>query len=538
MELGQLFFTSMPAKMSPIKKEGYHAHFWTEGFLSLGEVSEIEKKLIYDVSDKNNPVKKQYFFTQAGKIVVAETHFVNTEKGNEIDSFKRTESYFSHCYIVALKDFLTLNNNPFIVFSNLPFFSSLDALKKSGHPMHTYNVNAISARIEDRKDPSFTITEMSPMALYTLIGFADNASKHLKSKKQLQFVGDRPQFEKILMLIFKFLPPNLRFYCTFDTFHDKCNIPLGIFWAVSVQRRTMGDAFIPVDLQTAKIQAQEMQHGEFRNKYYGGWLKNLFENTKVFEDIDSKVVTAYYLADLTAGEQTTPPAMIDTPTVSSFFKMYENDINLQLSKILSRLVPFQVVKFFHTALLEYSPNSLATIELLVPAKITPHLLADLTLRTFSQNTQQFPNASELKAFHKLAIDTLNNTLLALCLIWMDNLKELTKTLSLMSPQEYQNLCTIALQREDVYAADLVVQQKVKILLDVDIRFEDDRDVIELIKATIQIGETSDLGLLNNKVNNLSKQSLLKIMRAVNDKDNIDPTFTARINLLYNQYNNS
>ncbi len=100
----------------------------------------------------------------------------------------------------------------------------------------------------------------------------------------------------------------------------------------------------------------------------------------------------------------------------------------------------------------------------------------------------------------------------------------------MNIAEYQNFCSLILKKEYLYSCDLVVSGKVAPLLELKIAFENDEDFIELINSIIQVGEANNLGLLQNKLEMLSKPALSKIQRLINRTNNkiVDQGFATRV----------
>ncbi len=264
MKLGQLIFTSMPSNESPAKKEGYQVVCWTKNYLSLEDIRDIEKRLIYYISDDGSPVKKQFFYTQTGKVVIAETRITEkTIDGSTPDSYKRNKSYFSHCYILENSDFHIMENNPFWLFNSLIFFSSINELRTTTD-ISTQNIDFA---IIDRGNTDYSghLENLQLDDLISIISLAENSNKLTQDKRQIQFIGEPDQLVKLLNLVLTLIPSTSRANCTFDTFFEKCNMPLGSFWAVGLKTPIMGSAFISIDLTTGKILSNEWKKMQFSN---------------------------------------------------------------------------------------------------------------------------------------------------------------------------------------------------------------------------------------------------------------------------------
>lgn len=526
MRLGQLVFTSLPANESPVKKEGYQVVCWTKNYLSLEDIRDIEKRLIYYISDNGSPVKKQFFYTQTGKVVISETRVIEkTINGSTPDSYKRHKSYFSHCYILENSDFRIVENNPFRLFKSLIFISSINELRTTTD-ISTQNIDFA---IIDQGNSNYSghLENLHLDDLISIISLAENSIKLAHEKKQIQFIGESDQLVKLLNLVLTLIPSTSRANCTFDTFFEKCNMPLGSYWAVGLKTPIMGSAFISIDLTTGKILSKEWRNLQFSNEYYGNWLKLMLKKSTSIPNLTAKVPTAEYLSELMLGRGTdffNP----DKETVDTFCSIYKNQINNLLYGKLRQLVGATIVDLAYLAITKNSRKTkLGDIEWLIPDRMNASTIVNELISLFNSDLSLSPSKDAVADLRKLASTTKNYVLFCLCKVWQENIDDLNEYLLKMPVSDYLIFSKIVLDREELYPSFLITKGKVTALLGLNFNFEDEDDFIDFIATAINVGEGSSLNPLENRLTSLSRTGLIKIRHLIKRKT-IESSFTTRL----------
>lgn len=529
MKLGQLIFASLPANESPLKKEGYQVVCWTKNYLSQKDVSDIERRLIYYISDEHAPVKKQFFYTQTGKVVLSETRVTEkTVNGSTPDSYKRQKSYFSHCYIIEKSDFHVLENNPFKLFNNLKFISSINELRTKIE-ISTQNIDFAFTDYENT-DHSRNLETSHSDDLISIISLAENSKRLIQDKKQIQFIGESDQLVKLLNLVLLLIPSTSRAYCTFDTFFEKCNMPLGSFWAVGLKTPILGSAFISVDLKTGKLLSKEWCNMQFSNEYYGQWLRLMLQGSYNLPELITKVPTAEYLSEVMLGKRT-GPFDPDRETINIFCSIYKDQIKkLHYNKLRQFVGPSALDLAYQAITINDTNTKFGGMEWLIPDKMNASAIVKELIRLFSSNWSLTPNKDAVADLRKLASATKNYILFCMCKVWQENIGDLNEYLLKMPLSDYMVFSKIILDREELYPSSLIVSGKVSTLLDINFDFEDEDDFIDFIITAMNIGESNSLKPLENRLSSLSPIGLRKIRRLIKRKT-VDGSFATRLNQL-------
>ena len=125
LQAWQHIYSNVEKEQSPQGRGGFQTLFYTQSALSETEVEEMEGRLLYFASDIE-PVKRVFFSLTSGKRVVAQLVPLS-----ETDQYGRGGRYLAHSLIFSEDTFSRFSEDPFPVFRNAPFISTVkDALSQ------------------------------------------------------------------------------------------------------------------------------------------------------------------------------------------------------------------------------------------------------------------------------------------------------------------------------------------------------------------------------------------------------------------------
>lgn len=290
IQASQLIYTNVKAAESPYKRDGYQTLFYTHRDLSETEILEVEARLFYRASPgpqasgnqlapdhyqsvnkqsprglqspptqqqpvplqpvSPQPVKRVYFATPGGKVALA--HIVPL---SDRDEAGRTGRIFAHTLIFSPEAFLQVDNNPFFIFRQFPFMTTVEEALTTGEfatgNIAPAQVEALSTPFFDR-DASPNHTELNnlglssnqsgldigqrlqPPQLLALLQAANQAVPLQQSGNAVAFFGAMEDMSDFLEILFPLIPRPQRLRCSFDTFFMGGDLSRLPYWAIGL----------------------------------------------------------------------------------------------------------------------------------------------------------------------------------------------------------------------------------------------------------------------------------------------------------------
>jgi hypothetical protein len=220
LNASQLIYTNVEKKLSPAGTEGFQIWLKTPGALSDGEETEIQSRLgdfeeRKDATANESLSERHLFFTlPSGRAVIARSVPL---AGN--DKFNRGGRFYAHALILESAEFRKIENDPFAVFDQVRFQSSVEDGLASGDA-EKGEIPPLSLEVwtpdrSERPVPS----EKLPAILPALLKACQ------REKPALIGVPAAPgQVLALARQLLAWLPASLRQACSFDTLSSGRNL--------------------------------------------------------------------------------------------------------------------------------------------------------------------------------------------------------------------------------------------------------------------------------------------------------------------------
>lgn len=269
VQAAQLIYTNVEEEQSPRKRRGYQTLFYTKSWLSDAEVLEIESRLFY-VPKERRPNKHVFFSTETGKQCVA--RIVPLQ---DADQFGRTGRYFAHVLAFTPEAFSLIENNPFVVFRNSSFLTSVEESLMAGD-FSSGDIASVVLAPEAITHTSSLIATLDRTQLQTLLILASQAERLRSERQALGFIGDPDSIFDLLENLFDLIPKSLRPLCSFDTLFVEGRLNRVPCWAVGLpSEQSRQPNILPIDLNTGSFLRDVRYEPQ---GIYGRWIMEALQS--------------------------------------------------------------------------------------------------------------------------------------------------------------------------------------------------------------------------------------------------------------------
>ena len=509
----QHIYANVEVEQSPQRRRGFQTLFYTRSALTEAEIERMESRLTYFSSD-TNPGKLVFYRANDGKIVVAHCVPLAGE-----DRFGRGGRYIAHSLVFSPEQFELIGNNPFAIFKNFRFITTVEEALSRGD----FNTGDISeARLEVPSEMETEVgivgpwreADLKPLAISAL-----EAEKLSHERKSLAFYGTDEEIEQAILTAILFVPPPLRLLCSFDTYFHRCNINATYFWAVGFPAQTEGPNFIPVDAGARRVLKVVDYPIETP---YQRWVLHSISSGET-GDIFGNQAEAHALSEFLRGQKDNFSADELRP-LRQFFTVNRAEVEAQIQRLLAEKLPSPLAK---RLLPVY--QSLPAEEILSYFRHGFNLrkLAEQLDHIYSQMLPNFPNRVEIDALGKFLkqFDHLHLRLLHAC--WKHQREPLRGALLELSDNKYREFIASALRWNLTSPEHFIVNGRGELFLDIYLaHFQpDDKQIFRIAQDLIEAGDANSLSHLSPVLLSLSPGTLRALRKLVSRSDAVPVDFS-------------
>ncbi len=510
----QHIYSNVEKEQSPRGRGGFQTLFYTHAGLTEAEVEEMEGRLLYFPSKTGSPVKRLFFSTSTGKMVIAQIVPVAAP-----DQYGRGGRYLAHSFIFSGEEAKQFQIDPFRLFRQISFIGSVDEALAQGN-FETGDIPASAITLPDTAAGEMDAAQRwSPQELKKLALLALRANQQAQARDAITVTGAGEQIEAALEAAFLPLPRSMRPQCSFDTYFYHCNLVATYFWAIGLPEP-------PVSVKFAHVAAESRQvRGEINtlpDTSYERWVLQTIDGGKpaeiardrehafaVSEWLDGR---EYNLALLNAAS----PELIET-----VFECSPQAVRSALQRRVSaaiapelggRAADYIYPQLPGAALYRHLRQGFQTSEL-------PEFLYQ------SYRAEQFrkPPGKERDALESLLQKTDHKMLRLFLAYWNSPKKELPNQLKWADAADYRLFCSMAMPLKLMKPLQLLVPGQGAPFLDV--YFENSvKDMPNLVEALLEAGEAACLPRLAPHVPGLSRKELNKIAKLIEDQSAVPDVY--------------
>ena len=453
----QHIYTNVEEDQSPTRRSGFQTLFWSHDGLADGEVEDVEASLVYTPSPAD-PVKRLFFTTSAGKVVVGQ---VVSLPG--ADRLGREGRYFAHSLLFDPHDFVRVGGDPFALFARFPFLTTVAAAARQGDPQ-TGSIPRVTLSVGDlaggpglESADAWGADQWVKMAALAL-----QADDLAQRRLTVAVVGDRAEVEHAIAVALLAVPPQWLTRCTFDTYFEGCNPVANYYWAVGLAQRPSGQRFVIVDASARQVQSEDVP---LPDTSYARWLRGHIE-AKRPEWVARHKRTAVALCEWLDG-LATDDARVDgaePDAAESVLDALPDRVRTRLQDRLKAQLPGALVRRLLPAMLQQTPP----VELIAGLRhgFPRQHLAETLYGVYDAAGFPAVDRKEVDGLGRLLEQTDHRLLRLLHASWTGSADRLRAVLDGVSPAEYRDLVRIALRFQDVSPLGLMVPGRAEAFLDV------------------------------------------------------------------------
>ena len=268
----QHIYANVEREQSPENAAGFQTLYYSHDGLAREDIDSIEARVFY-LFDEERPVKKAFFQTPTGKIVVSQI-----SANEDRDLAGRSGLYLAHSFVVERDAFIESGLSPMDLFRQLPFAKTIDEALTCGA--------SAGGDIKAQKlDLSRTFQHAGlkwPADERRLFArFVTQTSRLKADRNAVALVGASVTIEHALNDAFQLLPSRQMPEAAFDTWFEKGgNLSFTYCWATGFKERPRQPFYRIVDVDHCKIEGP-LQAEEVTTAY-GRWVEaQLLSNPEV-----------------------------------------------------------------------------------------------------------------------------------------------------------------------------------------------------------------------------------------------------------------
>jgi len=521
IEAWQHIYTNVEKEQSPRQRGGFQTLFYTQSALTEAEVEEMEGRLLYFPSETVS-VKRVFFVTSTGKAVVGQIVSLP-----EPDRFGRKGRYLAHSLVFAPEAFARLGANPFRVFANFSFITTVAQALEQGD-FQTGDIPAVAVPVEAAKaekdfSPSWQVDELKKLALLAL-----RADRLASERSTVAFVGEPEQVESACAAALLAVPAALLPRCTFDTYFYGCNPAHLYYWAVGLPQPPAHPRFVVVDARARQVTGDSAGDSSSPETSYERWVVQMMrtgrDGDSALQQIARHKDNAFALCEWLdgrdrAGDAPAKPSLVDaapSEVVNSVFEVNSQQVRERLRGALGQqLPPALVSRVFEPVYRQSSPPELLRR---LRSGFERSSLLELLHQIYAAQGFRAPEREEVKALGALLEQADPRDLRLLYACWANQREPLRRLLQDLSEDEYRQFAQTALRAGIVEPLTLLIPGRGEAFLDLYLpsRIARADDLVALVEALLTAGETT---LISRLVPYVSQQSA-KALRAL---EKIAPT---------------
>lgn len=510
----QHIYSNVEKEQSPQRRGGFQTLFYSHNGLSEAEVEEMEGRLLYFPS-KVEPVKRLFFSTSTGKGVVSQIVFLPMP-----DQFGRGGRYLAHSLVFAPEALPQFEADPFRVFRQFSFVSTVDEALKLGN-FQTGHIPPVALNLPQKDTIDVEAAgNWSPQELKKLTLLALRVERQAQEREAITITGQPAEIENALAAAFLAVPISMRPGCSFDSYFYRCNLVATYFWAIGLPEPPVSVKFAHVDGQKRQVTGQGAP--DMPASAYERWAAQAIEAGKLAHLAQTRDVAfalaewlddrAYNLSLLNAA----PPEIID-----EVFKASPQSVQASLQRVVAKKLPPQLVN----RAVEYVFEQASGVALYKQLRQGFELwqLLEVLYRSYGAQNFREPARQEIKAMETL-LEKANHNMLRLFLAYWDNpRKHLPRALQLANEADYRQFVQLAFQHQLVDPLLLVAPGKGDAFLDLYPAQKSDT-LPELAEALLEAGEAACLERLSRQVFGQPRKALNKLRRLIESQPGIPEPF--------------
>ncbi|MCB0165176.1 MAG: hypothetical protein KDI79_13170 [Anaerolineae bacterium] len=500
----QHIYSNVEKEQSPQGRGGFQTLFYSQG-LTEAEVEEMEGHLLYFTS-AIEPVKRLFFTISTGKSAVAQIVPISAT-----DKYGRGGRYLAHSLIFAPTDLTKFEADPFRVFRQCAFVTSIDEALTQGDfatgrmpPVALDLSRQLAKEVEAAK--KWSATEHKNLALLAL-----RANQQAAARNAITVVGQPGHIEDALEAAFLVVPLAWRTRCSFDTYFYRCNLVATYYWAIGLPEPPVSIKFAQVDAAARHIKGEMPGSPE---SAYERWVVHAIE-TRQLDDIAQQRDYALTVGEWLDGREYDLDLLgkASPDLITAVFKASPVSVEAALHRQVAQKIPPELAR--RAAERIFTANSGINLYRQLRQGFEIGELLDALYASYEANNFQSPPRSELKALAK-TLETTDHKLLRLFLAYWDSPKKaLPEALKWSDETDYRQFVETAGRLALVDPLRLIVAGKGSAFLDI-YRPQSTDNLPGLSEALITAGETACLSHLNPLVFKQSRRNLNRLNKLVEE----------------------
>lgn len=512
LQASQHIYGNVEEEQSPQRKGGFQTIFYTHSTLSEEEVEEMERRLFYH-SSKVEPIKWLYFQAPGQRYAVAQITYIP-----ERDKFGRKGRYIAHSLILDKENFKKINFNPFFVFRNFNFISTVEEAMIKGN-LQTGDIPPLTVLLP-KKEEIESASEWPADDLKKLSLLALRASQLLKERKTVAFIGEPENVKKAIEASLLAVPLPLRPNCTFDSYFYAGNIIATPYWGIGLLEKPSNPDFLLVDADSKNVLSEV---DPSPHSLYERWLLNSFSYPNL-KQINEHKDYAYALSLFLEGKEaeTSLPDEIPYEVLNTFFKLFPKEMVSKIETKLIEQIPPPLAKHLSTYLFDKMP--LQELFNGIRKGFAPAQLLDMLAQVYEKERYQPPKREELLALGEILKRKEHLTLRILYSCWRGFTKELRSMLEEMEEEKYREWVNKLLKHRLAKPFSLLVPGKSRIFSEVYIHNTRQPDLLSLMKAIIELGEYETLEFLVPNISFLKPEEVKFLNKLIKGRQDIPENF--------------
>ena len=519
----QHIYSNVEKEQSPQGRGGFQTLFYSKSALSEAEVEEMEGRLLYFASDIE-PVKRVFFSLSSGKRVVAQLVPLS-----ETDQYGRGGRYLAHSLILTVDTFVQLKEDPFPVFQNAPFISTVKAALAQGN-FQNGHIDPITLDVTvDDNQATKLAAAWKQSELKKLSMLALRADQMAQERRAVALMGPPDQVAQAVQAAFFGLPTEQRPACTFDTYFYRCNLVATYYWAVGFPEQTGNPTFDRVDVQAREVQYMANDQPQTA---YERWLCHLIDQNGL-STISQHRDAAYPLCRWLEGgaQETKLVAGVAQQLVQSVFEPNDLQVRELLRRKLSQHLPDSLVsRVFNQVYDQAKPD--VNFQHLRDGFAQDQLLG-LLYQAYGQQGFRRPSEDEMKALERMETQAGGHPLCTMLIVWQGNRKALQQHLAQLDDTAYRQAISVALDNDLVAAPDLLIQNHEEAFVDLFIKTGAARHtpLSEVVYKLVDFEQVAPLARLANLIPNQPPKALRRIEKILNRRagDDVPEAFQTVLN---------
>jgi hypothetical protein len=502
----QLIYSRVEAPYSPRGQGGFQT-VWKSDGLTAAEVTAVEGR-IQCFRPAARARRLQFFQLPGGRVVLAHTRQIAPHP-EIVDHSGREGAFLVHCLLFDPRDFHRLGADPFALFCD-PVEEPAALLEKFGKATGWAPQIDVEPRAQRGESVRWSAEEADRLLLLAMRG-----DEMRRQGRGVAIAGDGEEIEEALQIVFRLLPRNRRFSCSFNTMVEGCPIERGLYWAIGVQRR-QGNEWLEVDARARRV-SLPAGGAEDRHDLYLSWLHAACTRGDLAAVMAQADTVEAFHSGL-AGEPTEMPRPLQVSAIESFVRFHRPAIVERLGRSFEHFVGRALAQDLACYLFEdvYRADFQSLLAATVFSSESTLGLARLAFQWLGACGEP-PAEGDLKELQKLARRASHKPLLhwASTLGKKTDVKGRDEALATMTSHDFQLVLRKLLA--PIAPVDFVAPHHLAALLQPDLLARaSQEELVELFERVLEIDGGDHLGRMAEVVYVLGEKWLSRLARAIRD----------------------